>query len=94
MAYEEPPLRSFQVFKREVGLGLHGKDIKVKLQKTLDREKRVAWRDVQKRQAEAEKKKRADEIQMAQVDVNTDRDKAKIQARSQPSLRWGSAEGV
>ena len=51
----EPTFRSTQVLKEEAeDIGLQGNDIVEYLtrQQTLDREERVAWRDIQKRQAE------------------------------------------
>ena len=72
----EPTLRLTQVLKEEAeDIGLQGKDIAkyVTRQQTLDREERVAWREAHKRQVEirmaelqAEDKKRADEIHMAE----------------------------
>ena len=72
----EPTLRSAQVLKQEAEeIGFEGKDILeyVKEQQKLDREERAVWREAQKMQvqadvelakirAEAEEKKRADEI--------------------------------
>ena len=81
----EPTLRSAQVLKQEAEeTGFEGKDILeyVKEQQKLDREERAAWREAQKMQAqadvelakiraEAEGKRRADEIkvQMAKIEA-------------------------
>ena len=81
----EPTLRSAQVLKQEAeDIGFEGKDILeyVKEQQKLDREERAAWREAQKMQAqadvelakiraEAEEKRRADEIkvQMAKMEA-------------------------
>ena len=81
----EPTLRSAQVLKQEAeDIGFEGKDILeyVKEQQKLDREERAAWREAQKMQAqadvelakiraEAEEKRRADEIkvQMAKIEA-------------------------
>ena len=81
----EPVLRSAQVLKQEAEeIGFEGKDILeyVKEQQKLDREERAAWREAQKMQAqadvelakiraEAEEKRRADEIkvQMAKIEA-------------------------
>ena len=81
----EPTLRSAQVLKQEAEeIGFEGKDILeyVKEQQKLDREERAAWREAQKMQAqadvelakiraEAEEKRRADEIkvQMAKIEA-------------------------
>ena len=73
----EPTFRSTQVLKEEAeDIGLQGKDIVEYLtrQQTLGREERMAWRDIQKRQAEdkkmqvraeSEEKRRAGEIHIA-----------------------------
>ena len=81
----EPVLRSAQVLKQEAEeIGFEGKDILeyVKEQQKLDREERAAWREAQEMQAqadvelakiraEAEEKRRADEIkvQMAKIEA-------------------------
>ena len=81
----EPTLRSAQVLKQEAeDIGFEGKDILeyVREQQKLDREERAAWREAQKMQAqadvelakiraEAEEKRRADEIkvQMAKIEA-------------------------
>ena len=81
----EPTLRSAQVLKQEAEeIGFEGKDILeyVNEQQKLDREERAAWREAQKMQAqadvelakiraEAEEKRRADEIkvQMAKIEA-------------------------
>ena len=75
----EPTLRTAQVLKQEAEeIGLQGKDIVeyVREQQALDREERTAWRESQKRQVEiqmaelqAEDKKRADEIRIAQIEA-------------------------
>ena len=59
-------LRSVQVLKQEAGeQGSEGQVIvQYVKQQALDREQRVAWRDAQKGQAEAEETRRADELQM------------------------------
>ena len=78
----EPTLRSTQVLKEEAeDIGLQGKDIPeyVTRQQTLDREERAAWRDTQKRQTEvrmaelqAEDKKTADEIRIAEIEAQAE----------------------
>ena len=88
----EPTLRSAQVLKQEAEeIGFEGKDILeyVKEQQKLDREDRAAWREAQKIQAqadvelakiraEAEEKRRADEIKVQL---------AKIEAEKELTLR-------
>ena len=91
----EPVLRSAQVLKQEAE---EGKDILeyVKEQQTLDREERAAWREAQKMQAqtdvelakiraEAEEKKRADEIRFAQIEAV--KEQAKIEAENELALK-------
>ena len=81
----EPLLRSTQALKQEAEeLGYQGKEIAeyVKKEQALDREKRAAWRDTQKMQAQADlefskiqaeaeekEKKRAEEIRKAELQV-------------------------
>ena len=77
MASQEPILISVQALKQDAeNLSLEGEDTAqfVKQQQTLDREERAAWRDAQKIQAQAEEKGRADEIQMARINVARDQD--------------------
>ena len=62
MASQEPMLRSVQVLKQEADdLGLESQTfaqyVKQQLTLCLDREKRAAWRDVWKRQPEADAQK-------------------------------------
>ena len=97
----EPVLRSAQVLKQEAEeIGFEGKDILeyVKEQQKLDREERAAWREAQKMQAqadvelakiraeaEAEEKKRADEIRFAQIEAA--KEQAKIEAEKELALK-------
>ena len=97
----EPVLRSAQVLKQEAEeIGFEGKDILeyVKEQQKLDREERAAWREAQKMQAqadvelakiraeaEAEEKKRADEICFAQIEAA--KEQAKIEAEKELALK-------
>ena len=97
----EPVLRSAQVLKQEAEeIGFEGKDILeyVKEQQKLDREERAAWREAQKMQAqadveltkiraeaEAEEKKRADEIRFAQIKAA--KEQAKIEAEKELALK-------
>ena len=97
----EPVLRSAQVLKQEAeDIGFEGKDILeyVKEQQKLDREERAAWREAQKMQAqadvelakiraeaEAEEKKRADEIRFAQIEAA--KEQAKIEAEKELALK-------
>ena len=95
----EPVLRSAQVLKQEAEeIGFEGKDILeyVKEQQKLDREERAAWREAQKIQAqadvelakiraEAEEKKRADEIHFAQIEAA--KEQAKIEAEKELALK-------
>ena len=62
----EPTLRSAQVLRQEaVELEYEDKEIAVYVnqQQALDREDRVAWRNLQMAELQVEDKKRADEIQ-------------------------------
>ena len=97
----EPVLRSAQALKQEAeDIGFEGKDILeyVKEQQKLDREERAAWREAQKMQAqadvelakiraeaEAEEKKRADEIRFAQIEAA--KEQAKIEAEKELALK-------
>ena len=97
----EPVLRSAQVLKQEAEeIGFERKDILeyVKEQQKLDREERAAWREAQKMQAqadvelakiraeaEAEEKKRADEIRFAQIEAA--KEQAKIEAEKELALK-------
>ena len=97
----EPILRSAQALKQEAEeIGFEGKDILeyVKEQQKLDREERAAWRETQKMQAqadvelakiraeaEAEEKKRADEIRFAQIEAA--KEQAKIEAEKELALK-------
>ena len=77
----EPTLRSAQVLKQEAeDIGFEGKDILeyVKEQQKLDREERAAWRNIRMAELQAEDKKRADEIQIAQIEAA--KEQAKIEA--------------
>ena len=81
----EPIIRSAQVLKQEAeGMGLQGKNIAEYVK--FDREERTAWRDTKKMQAQAdaklakiqadaEEKKRTDEIQMAEAQAETEEKK-------------------
>ena len=84
----EPTLRSAQVLKQEAEeIGFEGKDILeyVKEQQKLDREERAAWREAQKMQAqadvelakiraEAEEKRRADEIKVQMANIEAEKE--------------------
>ena len=73
----EPTLRSTQVLKQEAeDIGLQGKDIAeyVTRQQTSNREERAAWRDAQKMKAQAEEKKKANEIWMAEINDRIERE--------------------
>ena len=66
----EPTLRSTQDLKEEAeDKGLTEKEVAeyIREQQTLDREESAAWRDAQKLQAE--EKKGADEIRMAEIEA-------------------------
>ena len=68
----EPTLRSAQVLKQEAeDISFEGKDILeyVKEQQKLYREERAAWRNIRMVELQAEDKKRADEIRMAQIET-------------------------
>ena len=72
----EPTLTSTQVLKQEAeNIGLQGKDIAqyVKEQQALDRQERADWRDAQK--FYVEEKKRADEIQLAEIQAEAEEKK-------------------
>ena len=86
----EPTLRTAQVLKQEAeDLGYEGKEIMeyVKEQQKLDREERIAWRNIRmtELQIEAEDKKRADEIHFAQVEAT--KEQAKIKAEKELALK-------
>ena len=86
----EPTLRSAQVLKQEAeDIGFEGKDILeyIKEQQKLDREERAAWRNIRmaELQAEAEEKKRADEIRFAQIEAA--KEQAKIEAEKELALK-------
>ena len=99
----EPVLRSAQVLKQEAEeIGFEGKDILeyVKEQQKLDREKRAAWREAQKMQAqadvelakiraeaEAEERKRADESEEKKRADEIKIQLAKIQADKELALK-------
>ena len=102
----EPTLRSTQVLKQEAeDIGLQGKDIAeyVTRQQTLDREERAALREAQKRQVEirmaelqAEDKKRADEIHMAEradeikiqiYQIEAAKEQAKLEAEKELKIK-------
>ena len=102
----EPTLRSTQVLKQEAeDIGLQGNDIAeyVTRQQTLDREERAAWREAQKRQVEirmaelqAEDKKRADEIHMAEradkikiqiAQIEAAKEQAKLEAEKELKIK-------
>ena len=61
-------------------MGLQGKDIAeyVTKHQTLNREERVAWGDRQKMQADVEEKRRADEIQMAEIQAEAEEKKGQM----------------
>ena len=61
--------------------------LNVKQHQALDREEKAAWRNAQKMQPEAEKKRRADEIQIQMAQINAAREQAKIQADKKLALR-------
>ena len=84
----EPTLRSAQVLKQEAeDIGFEGKDILeyVKEQQKLDREERAAWRNIRMGELQAEDKKRADEIQIAQIEAA--KEQAKIEAEKELALK-------
>ena len=84
----EPTLRSAQVLKQEAkDIGFEGKDILeyVKEQQKLDREERAAWRNIRMAELQAEDKKRADEIRMAQIEAA--KEQAKIEAEKELTLK-------
>ena len=83
----EPTLRSAQVLRQEAEyLGFQGKEILdyVKEQQKLDREERAAWRNIRMVELQAEDKKRADEIQIAQIEAA--KEQAKIEAEKELAL--------
>ena len=106
----EPTLRSAQVLKQEAeDIGFEGKDILeyVKEQQKLDREERAAWREAQKMQAqadvelakiraEAEEKRRADEIKVQMAKIEAEKEltlremelKAQDQASASLAATW------
>ena len=84
----EPTLRSAQVLKQEAeDLGYEGKEIMeyVKEQQKFDREERAAWRNIRMTELQAEDKKRADEIKMAQIEAA--KQQAKIEAEKELALK-------
>ena len=86
----EPSLRSAQVLKQEAeDIDYEGKDILdyVKEQQKLDREERAAWRNIWMAELQAEDKKRADEIQMAQIQAAKDQANLKIEADKERALK-------
>ena len=97
-------LRSTQVLREETkDIGLQGKDIAeyVTRQQTLDREERAVWRDTQKRQVkirmaelQAEDRKRADDIRIAETEAHAEDKKradeirfAQIEANKELALK-------
>ena len=75
----EPTLRSTQVLKQEAEeIGMEGNYFPdyVKRHQALDRENRAAWRNLHlaKTQADAEKKKRADEIKIQMAKIEADKE--------------------
>ena len=90
MANTEPTLRSAQVLKQEAeDIGYEGKDIldNVKEQQKLDREDRAAWRNIRMAELQVADKKRADEIQMAQIEAVKDQANLKIEALKELELK-------
>ena len=84
----EPTLRSAQVLKQEAeDIGFEGKDILeyVKEEQKLDREERSAWRNIRMAELQAEDKKRADEIQITQIEAA--KEQAKIEAEKELALK-------
>ena len=84
----EPILRTAQVLKQEAeDLGFEGKEILVyvKEQQKLDTEERAAWRNIRMADLQAEDKKRADEIQIAQIEAA--KEQAKIEAEKELALK-------
>ena len=74
----EPILRSAQVLKQdaeELGYESKGTAEYVRRHQALDREDRAAWRNLWMAEVQAEEKKRADEIQMAQIEAAKDQGK-------------------
>ena len=96
---DEANTKVSQVLKQEAEtIGLQGKDIAeyVTRQQTLDREERAAWREAQKMQAqadielakvcaEAEEKRRSDEIRFAQIEAA--KEQAKIEVDKELGLK-------
>ena len=88
----EPTLRSAQILKQEAeDLGFQGKEILdyVKEQQKFDREERAEWRKIRMAELQAEDKKRADEIHMAEradeieiqiAQIEAAKEQAKIEA--------------
>ena len=79
----EPMLRSTQLLKQEAeDISLKGKEVAkyVREQQALDREERIAWRDVSKdpnAELQAEDKKKADEIHMVEMQVHAEAEEKK-----------------
>ena len=92
----EPRLRSVKFLRQEAELGYENKDVAkyTKEQQALVREKRAAWRDAQKRQADirmaevqTEEKTRAGEIQiqiqMAKIEADKEITLKKMELKAQ-----------
>ena len=101
----EPTLRSAQVLKQEAEeIGFEGKDILeyVKEQQKLDREERAAWREAQKMQAqadvelakiraEAEEKRRADEIKVQMAKIEAEKELTLREMELKPRIKLAPA---
>ena len=95
----EPVLRSAQVLKQEAkDLGFEGKEILdyVKEQQKLDREERAEWRKIRMAELQAEDKKRADEIHMAEradeikiqiAQIEAAKEQAKLEAEKELKIK-------
>ena len=86
----EPTLRPTLVSKQEAEeIDLQGRDIAkfVTRQQTLDREERAAWRDAQKQKLHVEKKKRADEIWMAEIEAEAEEKKRAVETEAEEKKR-------
>ena len=95
----EPVLRSAQVLKQEAeDPGFEGKEILdyVKEQQKLDREERAEWRKIRMAELQAEDKKRADEIHMAEradeikiqiAQIEAAKEQAKLEAEKELKIK-------
>ena len=74
---------------------LQGKDIAeyVTGKQALDREERAAWGDTQKMKAQAEEKKRADEIWMTEIEAEAEEKKRADEIKIQMAQIEADEEG-